>query len=75
MSFDLSAVWARVAAAGWSDAEFARRLGYDKSRISRLRNGHSEPTLRFRESLRRVFPDVHPDALVRVVDAPPGRVA
>jgi transcriptional regulator with XRE-family HTH domain len=40
---------------GWSQAEFARRLGYDPSYVGRVERGRQSPTLRFIAAVARPF--------------------
>ena len=69
--YDLSRLWTLVDAYGWSNVEFARRLGVDPSTVWRLRRGHLQPGMRIRQAIRRVFPRADVDQLMVPLDDDP----
>lgn len=70
MRFDLEEAFRQAALRGWSNDEFARRLGVTRVTLWRVRTGRTQPTLYFRERVRDLFPRVDPDILIRRVEEP-----
>jgi hypothetical protein len=55
---------------GWNDAELAARMGLHRTTVWRARYEHVPGTLKFREGVRRAFPDHDTNRLLWWEDEP-----